>query len=145
MEVDLGCPQVPSEHEICGRRKEFVLTGGVVLDPIEELGAGSLHELPRGGSGPAGPDLVRGGIAVRTWGWKKRDRKAKKEAVQKVQKPCTLHHKTNPISALLKLFQSSAPGNNSYHQSPGKGERNSLKESRVNDPGGCSSHQILLR
>lgn len=68
MEIYFGCPQVPSEHEICERRKKFVLTRGVVFDPIEELRAGSLHEFPRRGSGPAGPDLVRGGIAVRTWG-----------------------------------------------------------------------------
>lgn len=68
METYFGCPHAPSEHEICGRRKESVLTRGVVFDPIEELGAGSLHQFPRRGSGPAGPDLVRGGIAVWTWG-----------------------------------------------------------------------------
>lgn len=60
-----------------GKGKEFVLTRGVVFDPIEELWAGSLYQFPRRGSGPAGPDLIRGGIAVGTLGVRKGDRKEK--------------------------------------------------------------------
>lgn len=60
----------------CAREgKEFSLTCGVVFDPIEELRAGSLHQFPRRGSGPAGPDLIRGGITVQTLRVGKRDRK----------------------------------------------------------------------
>lgn len=47
---------------------------GVVFDPIEELRAGSLHQFPRRGSGPAGPDLIRGGITVQTVKAQERDR-----------------------------------------------------------------------
>lgn len=64
----MGVPRRLLNTRSAGEGKEFVLTRGVVFDPIEELRAGSLHEFPRRGSGPAGPDLIRGGIAVRTWG-----------------------------------------------------------------------------
>lgn len=64
----MGVPRRLLNMRSAGEGKDFVLTRGVVFDPIEELRAGSLHEFPRRGSGPAGPDLIRGGIAVRTWG-----------------------------------------------------------------------------
>lgn len=59
-------------------KNRHALTGGVVFDPIEELRAGSLHQVPGAGSGPAGPDLVQGGVAVGTFGSKKRGKRKKR-------------------------------------------------------------------
>lgn len=57
----------PSSGEAPGQP---ALTGGVVFDPVEELRAGSLHQFPSHGLGPAGPDLIRGGIAIGTFAGK---------------------------------------------------------------------------
>lgn len=66
-----------------GDRERFVLTRGVVFDPIEELRAGSFYQFPRRGSGPAGPDLIGCGIAVRTFCNKKGRQKEKKQQLSK--------------------------------------------------------------
>ena len=72
---------------------------------------------------------------------KKGDRKGKGSSWENTKAT----HFASQSKPNLNTSPSPALGNVSYHQSPGKGQRNSLKKSLVNDPGGCSWHQILLR
>lgn len=44
----------------------MVLTGGVVPDAVEHLGAGSRHHLAGTAPGPACADAIDGGVAVET-------------------------------------------------------------------------------
>lgn len=47
------------------------LTGGVVSNAVEHLGAGSRHHVTGGAPGPAGADPIDGSLAVESGAWRR--------------------------------------------------------------------------